>query len=48
LFCFLIAWHHKASIAALVLTTEVLITDLPKKDAGITGGGGMSGEGAYM
>ena len=46
------ALQNAASIAGLLLTTEVLITDLPEKKAaggGMPGGmpGGMGGEGMY-
>jgi chaperonin GroEL len=38
--------QNAASIAAMILTTEVLVTDLPEKDdkgAGAGMGGGMGG-----
>jgi chaperonin GroEL len=38
------ALENGASVAAMILTTEALITDLPEKDkapAGMPGGGGM-------
>ena len=45
------ALQNAASIAGLLLTTEVLITDIPEKKAagGMPGGmpGGMGGEGMY-
>jgi len=41
--------QNAASIAALLLTTEVIITDIPEKDKGSDmGGGGMGGMGGMM
>ena len=37
------ALQNAASIAAMVLTTETLITDLPEKEAGDGGGHGHGG-----
>ena len=47
------ALQNAASIAALLLTTECTITDLPEKDgpampAGAPGMGGMGGMGGMM
>ncbi len=43
------ALQNAASIAAMVLTTETLVTDLPeKKDNGGTGGGHGHGGGGDM
>ncbi len=45
------ALEHAASVAGLMLTTEVMITDLPAKDnglAGMAGAGGMGGMGGMM
>ena len=46
------ALQNAASIAALLLTTECIITDLPEKDSGMPGGapgmGGMGGMGGMM
>jgi chaperonin GroEL len=39
------ALQNAASIAALLLTTEATITDLPEKDDGPAGGPGMDGMG---
>ncbi len=39
------ALQNAASIAALLLTTECAITDLPEKEAPMGGGGGMDGMG---
>ena len=39
------ALQNAASIAAMVLTTETLITDLPEKDKGGNGGGHDHGGG---
>jgi chaperonin GroEL len=37
------ALENAASIASMILTTDVLITDLPEKEAPMPGGGGMPG-----
>jgi len=37
------ALQNAASIAGMLLTTEVVITDIPKKDELAMPGGGMSG-----
>ena len=45
------ALEHAASVAGLMLTTEVMITDLPAKDNGLAGmgaAGGMGGMGGMM
>jgi chaperonin GroEL len=46
------ALQHAASVSALLLTTEALITDLPDEDKGgmppMPGGGGMGGMGGGM
>ncbi|MGE5381052.1 MAG: chaperonin GroEL [Methylocystaceae bacterium] len=45
------ALQNAASIAAMVITTETLITEVPKKDdpmAGMGGAGGMGGMGGMM
>ena len=43
------ALQNAASIAALLLTTEVIITDIPEKDKGLDmGAGGMGGMGGMM
>lgn len=43
------ALENAASIASLVLTTEVLITEIPKvEQEAAGGGGGMGGMGGYM
>ncbi len=46
------ALQNAASIAALLLTTECIVTDLPEKDSGMPGGapgmGGMGGMGGMM
>ncbi|USZ14049.1 chaperonin GroEL [Moraxella sp. FZFQ2102] len=45
------ALEHAASVAGLMLTTEVMITDLPAKDNGMAamaGAGGMGGMGGMM
>ncbi|UTO04199.1 chaperonin GroEL [Moraxella sp. FZLJ2107] len=45
------ALEHAASVAGLMLTTEVMITDLPAKDnslAGMGAAGGMGGMGGMM
>ncbi len=39
------ALENAASIASMILTTDVLITDLPEKEAPMPGGGGMPGGG---
>ena len=43
------ALQTAGSIASMVLTTEVLVTDIPKKEegGGGMGGGGMPGGGMY-
>ncbi len=42
------ALENAASIAAMILTTEALITDIPEKEAPMPGGGpGMGGMGGY-
>jgi chaperonin GroEL len=40
-----VALQNAASVAGLLITTEAMITDRPKKDAGpaMPGGGGMGG-----
>ena len=45
-----VALQNAASVAGLLITTEAMITDRPKKDAGgagggMPGGGGMGGMG---
>ncbi|NKB40477.1 MAG: chaperonin GroEL, partial [Ilumatobacter sp.] len=43
--------QNAASIAAMLLTTEVLVADEPEEDAGMGGGmpgGGMGGMGGMM
>ncbi|KGP76528.1 hypothetical protein JT05_04260, partial [Desulfosporosinus sp. Tol-M] len=46
------ALQNAASIAAMLLTTECLITDLPSKSSGVPDmggmGGGMGGMGGMM
>ena len=42
------ALQNAASIAAMVLTTETLITDLPEKDTAGAGGGHDHGGGGGM
>jgi chaperonin GroEL len=45
------ALENAASVAGLMLTTEVMITDLPQGDdgmAGMGGAGGMGGMGGMM
>lgn len=42
------ALENAASVAGLMLTTEAMITDLPKEDAGAVGMGGMGGMGGMM
>jgi chaperonin GroEL len=39
------ALENAASIASMILTTDVLITDLPEKETPMPGGGGMPGGG---
>ena len=39
------ALQNAASVAALLITTEAMVAELPKKDAGGMGGGGMGGMG---
>ena len=42
------AIQNAASVAALLITTEAMVAELPKKNAGAgmpTGGGGMGGMG---
>ena len=41
------ALENAASIAAMILTTEALITDIPEKEAPMPPGGGMGGMGGY-
>jgi chaperonin GroEL len=41
------ALENSASMAALVLTTEVLVTEIPKKEVSSGGGGGMGGDMDY-
>ena len=41
------ALQNAASIAAMVLTTETLITDLPEKKQAVPAGGGYSGDMDY-
>src|SRR6185369_15332176 len=41
------ALQNAASIAALVLTTETVITDLPEKKASVPAGGGYGGDMDY-
>ena len=44
-----VALQNAASVAGLLITTEAMITDRPKKDSGapggMPGGGGMGGMG---
>lgn len=42
------ALEHAASVAGLMLTTEVMITDLPAKDNGLAGMGAAGGMGGMM
>ena len=42
------ALENAASVAGLMLTTEAMITDLPKDDAGAAAMGGMGGMGGMM
>ncbi|WP_416381512.1 chaperonin GroEL [Moraxella sp. 7624LN] len=42
------ALEHAASVAGLMLTTEVMITDLPKEEPAMPMGGGMGGMGGMM
>lgn len=42
------ALENAASVAGLMLTTEAMITDLPKEDAGAAAMGGMGGMGGMM
>ena len=42
------ALQNAASIAAMVLTTETLITDIPEKQAAAAGGHGHGGGGGDM
>ena len=42
------ALQDAASVAGLLVTTEAMIADLPKKDSGSMGGGGMGGMGGGM
>ena len=42
------ALQNAASIAAMVLTTETLVTDLPEKKDGANGGGGHGHGGGDM
>jgi chaperonin GroEL len=41
------ALENAASIAAMILTTEALITDIPEKEPPMPPGGGMGGMGGY-
>jgi chaperonin GroEL len=41
------ALQNAASIAAMVLTTETLVTDLPEKQSVPAGGGGYGGDMDY-
>jgi chaperonin GroEL len=37
------AIQNAVSIASMILTTDALVTDIPEKDGGQSGGGGMPG-----
>ena len=41
------ALQNAASIAAMVLTTETLILDIPEKEKAVTAGGGYGGDMDY-
>jgi chaperonin GroEL len=39
------ALQNAASVASLIITTEAMVADLPRKDAPMPAGGGMDGMG---
>jgi len=42
------AVENAASIAAMILTTEALVTDIPAEEPPMPGGGGAPGMGGMM
>ena len=42
------ALQNSASVAAMILTTEALVTDIPKEEPAMPAGGGMGGMGGGM